>query len=112
MPELIDIHRPNTMAIRVKYGHHLKVGVCVCYYVVGTDFQVIIHRDGIEVSGRFPLVAAEGIVALKTVLDSAVLHLDHLRRTPIGEKQVPLTEPEIAERLMQMGHSKIQLTLQ
>jgi len=75
-----------------KDGHSLEVGVVVAYVLPGIPFQILAHRFGIQVEGKFPLVDGQGIQFLCDILARAVRHHDHLKEFAVGEKQTTIPE--------------------
>ena len=72
--------------------HSIKVGVVVSYLVVGTDFMIVAHREGVDMRGTFPTVNRVGINALIDMLNRAVRHHEHLKSFAVGEKQTTIPE--------------------
>lgn len=95
---IIDPKPPasTNMQFQRRTGHSLELGRVVAYVLPGTDFSILAHRDGVDVSGRFPRVSREGIEALRRVLSGALIHHGHLAQVPIGEIQTVLDEAVVS----------------
>ena len=86
MSVLIQPQREGSFKRRT--GHSIKLGMVVAYELVGArPFSIIAHREGVEMSGSFPVVQHEGVTALKNILDRAVRHHQHLKSFPLGVRQ-------------------------
>lgn len=78
---------------RRRTGHSLEQGAVVLYELRGgRPFSIVAHREGVELSGTFPCVAREGVLALKQMLDRAVRHHEHLKSFAVGQRQTILDE--------------------
>jgi hypothetical protein len=93
-----DPHPDSTGFVRGE-GHSMALGTVVAYRLAGFSFTILAGRDGIMVEGKFPWVGPDGIKQLKSTLDHAVIHHQHLASFEIGTKQTPLTEEQVMEVL-------------
>ncbi len=74
-------------------GHSLDLGMVVCYRIDHTPpFQIVAHRDGIDIAGRFPRVERQGVEALMDIMARAIRHHEHLRSFEPGEPQTIMSE--------------------
>lgn len=74
----------------------IELGLAVIYKVQNCPFQIIAHREGVQVIGQFPNTNRGGIDALTAMLYRAVAHHEHLATFPVGTAQVPLPEEMVA----------------
>ena len=73
-------------------GHSLQLGVVITYRLSGMNFAIIISRNGVELAGRYPCVARQGVEALTDMLNRAIRHHEHLKSFPVGEQQTTIPE--------------------
>lgn len=77
-------------------GYTLEQGRMVRYLMVDHQgqfmFQILAHRDGVQVQGSLNIGNGEGIRALTTILKRASRHHEHLKSYPVGTPQTVLDE--------------------
>jgi hypothetical protein len=81
-------------------GHAIEVGAVVEYRLVGFQFAVLAHREGIEAKGQFPCVRRDGGLTLMNVIARAIRHHEYLATFPVGAPQriLPETVLDIEEQ--------------
>jgi hypothetical protein len=68
------------------------------------DYQINASRDGVSISGRWPIMTFEGAVVVEEYLTRARWHHRHIREqyTSVGmssRKIVPLTEDQVVDMI-------------
>lgn len=95
-------------------GYSLERGRIVRYLMVDDTgqsmFQILAHRDGIQIQGSLNVGNEEGVHALTTILKRALRHHEHLKSYVVGTPQEILDERIlIAEEQAEIGSSPIHL---
>ena len=78
---------------------NLQVGQVVIYHILGPvpqlQFHIIASRMGVELMGQLPAVNPKGLSEVARLMRRQARQHEALAKTPVGEKQVMLTEAEL-----------------